>query len=760
MTTTLKPHYWRLAWVAFLAAIPLRLYFFAGWGLGDDYVFANDLHAILAGGFSRHIQAAYRVAVMLPVVLGSKLLGVNEFSFVLPVFLYALGSHLIAIYFSRDALGERAAFLCSLIFLVTPFETLASTAFCPDYGVGFYGILAAWSIYRGLRDSRSFWMWLGGMACALGVLSKFSAIFMLPVVALAVCTDLKKWRFWLPVFAPTLLLMSGASVASSFCFGTPLAWMQYAFPFQGYPRRTWLDIRHTLNIYPQYLLFPMVGAGRHSLMFGLTGWAALGGLCFAFWSILRKRQTWVSSIVLLMFCYLLIFNFAPHKLTLSAYYSHPRIFRYLTTVSPFIYFAAAFFFEMLLRSQRKVVQGAGVLMLSFALLVNAASIRSVSEPSWDPNRDGRLLTSFLSKNIPAGSVIQADIFTGWRINSMLDPTATQWRLNSVSPASNKEKEDYFKSRTNGYIITGGGTLAWYSCGGWVLNLSETAFKPNHGWKLIYESPITTPASWRKEPYRIWQIIAASTNAPIVAAELADSEIARSIAGGVSNRVVYVDGYHAVVPADLAESRGSSDGLLGKLGLRHTSVFAAAGAKATAVANQGFVESRDELFRSGLLVMQYGMHQREPDAAEYAVVRRYIANGGRVLLLCPAWVWEAYDKKPLCDLPYDVIGREFGLSMDTAYVKRPLKAAHPKWGFGGFEGRIEGTFSAIICTSTNATPILVGSDGKAAAVAATKGNARIVLWAQDNLLGAKTTANPNARKGIVQMLNWLLEPTVE
>ncbi len=225
--------------------------------------------------------------------------------------------------------------------------------------------------------------------------------------------------------------------------------------------------------------------------------------------------------------------------------------------------------------------------------------------------------------------------------------------------------------------------------------------------------------------------------PAAASILSDQEIARSIAAGVSNRIVYVDGYHAVIPPDL-------------------SVFTAAGAKATPQGYQGFVRNRDALFKSGLLVMQYALDRREPEAEEYAVVRQYIANGGRLLLMCPAWVWEGYDKKPLSDLPYDIIAREFGLAMDTAHVTAPLRNVYPGWDFDNFQNTIEGTFSAISFNPGNAKPILVGSDGKVAAVAATKGNARVVLWGQDNLLAAKTTANPKARKGIVQMVNWLLE----
>ena len=223
----------------------------------------------------------------------------------------------------------------------------------------------------------------------------------------------------------------------------------------------------------------------------------------------------------------------------------------------------------------------------------------------------------------------------------------------------------------------------------------------------------------------------------VSPELADAAIAASIAAGVKKRVVYVNTHHGAKPADLG-------------------VFKDAGAKAQEYGFQGLLYNQDALYGSGLLVMVYEMKKRTPEESEYAVIKRFIHNGGRVLLACPAWVWKTYEHKPVAELPYDIIAREFGLVMDTAYVKAPLRAVHPTWKFGGFEKKIGGTFSAIGHDPGNATPILVGSAGRTAAVTATRGKARIVLWAQDNLLNKDTLSNPNGRKVIVQMVNWLLE----
>lgn len=56
--------------------------------------------------------------------------------------------------------------------------------------------------------------------------------------------------------------------------------------------------------------------------------------------------------------------------------------------------------------------------------------------------------------------------------------------------------------------------------------------------------------------------------------------------------------------------------------------------------------------------------------------------------------------------------------------------------------------------SEATPILVGSDGKAAAVAAELGKARIIVWGQDNLLSAEAAGRPGAVEFVGEALQWL------
>jgi hypothetical protein len=221
-------------------------------------------------------------------------------------------------------------------------------------------------------------------------------------------------------------------------------------------------------------------------------------------------------------------------------------------------------------------------------------------------------------------------------------------------------------------------------------------------------------------------------------QLSNEVLAGFIAGGVSNRIIYVDGRCGAIP-------GGAKQLL-------------SGAGRVRSHSGDFFVNRDQLFQSGLLVMQYAVGRPEPTEAEYEIIRRYVANGGRLLLMCPAWVWPAYDKKPLEQLPYRRIAAQFGLIVETEYAKPPLKTGLPPFKADGVGDilQLQGTYSVIgYPPGSGATPILVGSDGKAAAVAAELGKARIIVWGQDNLLSAEAAGRPGAMEFAGQAVQWLL-----
>jgi hypothetical protein len=257
---------------------------------------------------------------------------------------------------------------------------------------------------------------------------------------------------------------------------------------------------------------------------------------------------------------------------------------------------------------------------------------------------------------------------------------------------------------------------------------------------------------RKGPFRLYKYVKNGDPDMVLPGEfyssgelsdtkLLNEDITRSIATGVSNRVIYVDAHIGYSPSRLE---------ILKRGKNKVRTY-----------TKGFMENRNRLFNSGLLVMQYATSRPELTDAEHEVVRQYIANGGRILLLCPAWVWTSYDKKPLDRLPYARIARNFGLLMDTKHVKQPMKVVHPDFNVSNPDEILQGTFSRTeYQRDSTAMPIVEGKNGNAAVVAATRGNARIIVWGQNNLLSKKLEGKSSAGEFVAKAVDWLLNGSVE
>lgn len=214
--------------------------------------------------------------------------------------------------------------------------------------------------------------------------------------------------------------------------------------------------------------------------------------------------------------------------------------------------------------------------------------------------------------------------------------------------------------------------------------------------------------------------------------LAESSLATAIQTGLRKRFIYFDAFHASEPSDLT--------LFNSLGLK------------TYIGYNDFVANKDKLFHCGLLLMNYEQGKRELTDEESLVIKQYIANGGRLLLFCPAWVWVAYEKKGLERLPFNRIAENYGILLTSDYVTAPFKIIGKD--FSSPLPAMNATFSRLIYPK-EAEPFLVGAGLKTGAVAAKKRNSRIIVWGQNNLLNSEFALKPQGRKFMKGLFDWLL-----
>lgn len=438
-----------------------------------------------------------------------QLMGFNEAVFILPVFIFALATHALSIVIGRRLGGDVFALITSLLFFCSPFETLASTSNVPDYFHAFFILLAAYFLMRSY-ESNSFWFSaIAGFFTGIAFTNRMSAILALPVFALAHIFSFRRKRFVVG-FWFTLAICFGL-----FCLGDRLYSGEYFRWIVKNSGGGGVDVTHILKyvllVYPRYI-FHTDNFGNW--MFASIGWLCAIGAIIALLRVLRGRKGVPEVFVLLsFFVYLGLFEFLPHRLSIDAFYSHSRIFRYIAQVSPFIYLGAAYSIAMLLRVNSRIVQGLAVATLAGTFCFGLLETPSVTYPSRNANRDGRALVRYLQENPPNEQTIISTDY--WRIawlSGLNHPQARKWIFKGVTSDSKEAKVEFLQSRTEGLVVTGGASLPWYSGIDLIISLSRLQFTPPPHWRLMYHFPGEIN-EWRAEPLQVWRVEKLSQQLP-------------------------------------------------------------------------------------------------------------------------------------------------------------------------------------------------------------------------------------------------------
>jgi hypothetical protein len=222
-------------------------------------------------------------------------------------------------------------------------------------------------------------------------------------------------------------------------------------------------------------------------------------------------------------------------------------------------------------------------------------------------------------------------------------------------------------------------------------------------------------------------------------ELKNQAIRAKIAEGVKNRAIYADSFYSPEPSDLITIKN--------LGMR---VY---------VSDKSFEQNKEVLFKCGLMLLNYEFIKNQLSTEDLLVLREYFANGGRVLLLSPTWSWVAHARGELTQLPHYQIAKMFNLELKADNVATPLKMLSSYFYVSGLDLDKLGGLAIFSSTSYEAaTPIMIGSDNKAAAVAAREGEARIIVWGHNSLglMDSPVFQTPAGREFISRLIDWLLE----
>lgn len=305
-------------------ALALRWWLVQGLVLGDDGQEFSALQQILASGpdFRDQLQVRFAGWVWNWVVL--RLFGVSETTLLLPTCLLSCVFGVLAYaLLVRWSYGRARAFAGGLLVATAPFEVVLGTLRTNDLYLG--GAAAFGFVALVFLEERPVWQGAVVALCLwLGFYVKLFAVYALPPLVLYWLAGRR--RRSLAAFVATSALVQGATL---------LVWKATTgtfFPFvsshaANYP----VDAKNLSYEWARYPYMMLVGSEFRTTLFGLVPWTLLVLLLV---QIVRRRLDRPDRMLLAYWAsFALLLEFFPAGFSLDAYYTVPRIFRYLAPVS-------------------------------------------------------------------------------------------------------------------------------------------------------------------------------------------------------------------------------------------------------------------------------------------------------------------------------------------------------------------------------------------------------------------------------------------
>ncbi len=185
---------------------------------------------------------------------GQFLLGKNELGVRIGGLLLTLFSTWLLFLLGRFWFGRRAGLWAALIFQSVPLYFVYGVLITPDVPLMFFWLLTLYLISLAVREERKWAWYLAGAALGLSLLSKYTAIFLVPSTLLLLIFD-RRHRTWLLRKEPYLALVIAVLLFSPVVlWNAEHEWV--SFGFQVSDRLSHTD-NHPLKSFGEFLLIQL-----------------------------------------------------------------------------------------------------------------------------------------------------------------------------------------------------------------------------------------------------------------------------------------------------------------------------------------------------------------------------------------------------------------------------------------------------------------------------------------------------------------------
>jgi hypothetical protein len=496
----------------FAVAFGVRWWMRQGLVLGDDpQEYAVLLH-IMSNGPMLTDQLHLRFAGWIFNWLAFWLGGISETMFLLPTAIVTSTFPVMAYaILLRWEYGPLRAFLGGLMVALAPFELVLGSLRANDSYLELAGAAGLTSLV--LLERRPVWQGIAIAVCFwFGFYVKMFVVYALPALGLYYLLG-RRWRaMW--SFAVASAVVHGATcvlwkakVGTFFPFFSAYA-ANYPVPLADLPE---LFLKYPRLMFVGSFEFPTTLWGWLPHVFVVLLLVKLVGSIVGSFPAPLRFDRGDRILLVLWGTYFLLMNFFPNGFKLDAYYSVPRIFRYLAPLSfPIALHAAKCVLDVtrlpVIAARSPAV--AAVVVTPLLVLYVAQAVQA-NGPSAIYHRTLHAVLDDVRKANPPGLIAESVLASYFR-DLYLDPDETETRVTILhTEHAAKDYEKWLRSHEsqlpNGtYLITGLASFIHYGAhiDGFRLLWFDQPLSP--GWKLVREYEVLTYLP-RPEPARIWQL---------------------------------------------------------------------------------------------------------------------------------------------------------------------------------------------------------------------------------------------------------------
>jgi undecaprenyl-diphosphatase len=287
--------YRRALWVLLAVTTVLRLFYIQAVELAPDEAYYWTWSRNLNWGYYDHPPLVGFLIGIGTAVAGNGEFGVRlvwtAIGFLLTVVLYATG---------RRIFGARAGFFAALLMNISLLGSTGAVIVTPDGPQGLFWASAVYFVFNAVESGKARWWYGTGMVFGLGLLSKYTMVFLAPCIFLFLLSS-KEGRAWLRRKEPYLALILGLVLFAPVIFWNAANdWVSFKFQLAH-----GLELKKTAGL----KTFGDFWAGQAGVVTPLLFLAALWAMVRGALQGFRERNPgllllfWTSAPVFLFFAY-------------------------------------------------------------------------------------------------------------------------------------------------------------------------------------------------------------------------------------------------------------------------------------------------------------------------------------------------------------------------------------------------------------------------------------------------------------------------